>query len=170
MTNPTRLMVIVAALLIALGAWELTSGYRLVSDDYGFAVRFPAKPAEKSSKNYEGLPMSLWTWEDDSAQEFFSAEATSYKEPLNPAGNWIPAGRELSGVGVQIIDVRRFTMHSPRTGRDVLAIETTGRQILSGDLLETIWLVDERTLISVTARTHNQRQREAFLKSLSLLR
>lgn len=169
MKNQTRLLWIPIAALIVLGAWELSSGYHLVSSEYGFSVRFPAKPSEQSSRNYEGLPKSLWIFENDSAQEVFSAEATTYKEPLNPAPGWIPAGTELSSVGVQTIAVRRFTMRSA-AGREVLAIETTGRQTISGDLLESIWLVDGRTLISITARTPNQRRRSAFLKSLSLLR
>lgn len=164
-----RLLCIAAALLVLIGAWELTSGYRLIARDYGFSVRFPSKPSEQSSRNYEGLPKSLWIFEDDAAHEVFSAEATSYKEPLNPAPNWIPAGTELSSVGVQIINVRRFTIRAS-TGREIPAIETTGRQTLSGDLLETVWLVDGPTLISITARTPSERRRSAFLHSLSVLR
>lgn len=169
MKNQIRLLTVVAAALLAAGARELTSGYRLVSGDYGFSVRFPAKPVAQSSRNHEGLPKSLWILEDDAAQEVFSAEATSYKEPLHPAPNWIPAGTELSSVGVQIIGVRRFTMRSS-AGREIPAIETTGRQSLSGDLLETVWLIDGRTLISATARTPSKRRRAAFLNSLSLQR
>lgn len=168
-SKPARLLWIILALLVVAGAWELTSGYRLVARDYGFSVRFPSKPTEQSSKNYEGLPRSLWIVEDDDAQEVFSAEATTYKQPLNPAPNWIPARTELSSLDVQIINARHFTIRAS-TGREIPAIETTGRQIFSGDLLETIWLVDGPTLISITARTPSERRRSAFLQSLSVLR
>lgn len=144
-------------------------GHRLVSQDYGFSVQFPGAPVEQSSKNYQGLPRSLWTLEDDSAQEFFSAEATTYQQPLNPAPNWVPAGTELSSVGVQTIEARHYTMRST-TGREVLAIATTSRQTLTGAIISSVFIVDGRTLISVTARSPSERRRTEFLNSLRLLR
>ena len=114
-------------LLCSLGG----CGHRLVSQDYGFSVQFPGTPVEQSSRNYEGLPRSLWTLENGSAQEFFGAEATTYKEPLNPSPNWIPAGTELSSVGVQTMEARHYLMQSA-TGREVPAIATNSRQILTG--------------------------------------
>jgi hypothetical protein len=157
-------------LLFALGACGLFSRYRLVSDEYGFAVEFPEKPLEQSSKNYQGLPKSLWTVERDSSKEFFSAEATSYKEPLNPAPNWIPNRENLSSVQIQITESRRFRMRTKASGREVLAIATTARHTLTGEPLSSIYVVDGRTLISVTARTTNDRRRTAFLESFTLLR
>src|SRR5579872_7008883 len=146
-------------LLFALGACSLFTRHRLVSEEYAFSVEFPGKPVEQSSANYQGLPKSLWTVERDSSKEFFSAEATSYKEPLNPAPNWIPGREELSGVDIQITESRRFKLRAAATGREVLAIATTARQALTGATLSSIYVVDGRTLISITARTENERRR-----------
>ena len=157
-------------LLLALGACSLFTGHRLVSQKYGFSVEFPEKPMEQSSTNYQGLPKSLWTVERDSSKEFFSAEATSYKEPLNPAPSWIPGREEFAGVDIQITESRRFTLRAKGTGREVLAIATTARQALTGATLSSIYVVDGRTLISITARTANEWRRAAFLDSLTLLR
>lgn len=157
-----------ALMLTAAGGCGLFS-HRLVSGEYGFSVDFPGKPAEQSSRNYQGLPKTLWTLENDSAQEFFSAEATSYKEALNPSRNWIPAGTELSSVGVQTIDVRRFTVHSS-TGREVPAIATTSRQALTGAIISSVFVIDGRTLITFTARSPAEGRRTAFLNSLRLSR
>lgn len=144
-------------------------GHRLVSQDFGFSVQFPGTPVEQSSRNYEGLPRSLWTLENDSAQEFFSAEVTTYKEPLNPSPNWIPAGTELSSVGVQTMSARRYQMRSD-AGREVMAIATNSRQILTGAIIASIYVVDGRTLISVTARSPSERRRTEFLNSFRMLR
>jgi hypothetical protein len=143
--------------------------HRLVSHDYGFSVEFPGSPVEQSSRNYEGLPRSLWTLENDSAQEFFSAEATSYQEPLNPSPNWIPAETELSSVGVETMEARHFKMRSA-TGREVAAIATRSRQTATGAIIASIYVVDGRTLISITARSPNEHRRAAFLDSLRILR
>jgi len=160
----TPLLLSCAVLLPLLGG----CGHRLVSQDYGFSVEFPGTPVEQPGKNYQGLPRTLWTLEDDSAQEFFSAEATTYQQPLNPSANWIPAGTELSSVGVQTVGARRYTMRSS-TGREVLAIATTSRQTLTGAMIDSIFIVDGKTLVSVTARSPSERRRTEFLKSLKLL-
>jgi hypothetical protein len=157
-------------LLFAVGACGLFSRYRLVSEEYGFSVEFPEKPIKQSSENYQGLPKSLWTVEKDSSKEFFSAEATSYKEPLNPAPNWIPNREALSSVQIQITETRRFKLRTAASGREVLAIATTAKQALTGEPLSSIYVVDGRTLISITARTTDDRRRAAFLESLTLLR
>jgi hypothetical protein len=156
--------------LFAVGACGLFSRYRLVSEEYGFSVEFPAKPIKPSSENYQGLPKSLWTVEKDSSKEFFSAEATSYKEPLNPAPNWIPNSEALSSVQIQITETRLFKLRTAASGREVLAIATTAKQALTGEPLSPIYVVDGRTLISITARTTDDRRRAAFLESLTLLR
>jgi hypothetical protein len=169
MKTQVRLLWIVP-LLFAVGACGLFTRYRLVSEEYSFSVEFPEKPIEQSSRNYQGLPKSLWTVESDSSKEFFSAEATSYKEPLNPAPNWIPNREALSSVEIQITESRRFKLRSAATGREVLAIATTAKQALTGATLSSIYVVDGRTLISITARTTNDGRRAAFLESLTLLR
>lgn len=157
-------------LLLAVGACGWFGRYRLVSKEYGFSVEFPERPIEQRSQNYQGLPKSLWSVERDSSKEFFSAEATTYKEPLNPAPNWIPNRENLSSVYIQIIESRRFKLRAAGTGREVLAIATIARQPLTADMLSSIYVVDGRTLISITARTANPRRRTAFLESLTLLR
>jgi hypothetical protein len=157
-------------LLFALGACDLLTRGRLVSEEYRFSVEFPEKPIEQSSTNYQGLPKKLWTVERDSSKEFFSAEATSYKEPLNPAQNWVPNREGLSSVGIQITESKRFKLRAAATGREVLAIATTAKQALTGATLSSIYVVDGRTLISITARTEDERRRTVFLESLTLLR
>jgi hypothetical protein len=153
-----------------VGACGLFSRYRLVSEEYGSSVEFPEKPIKQSTENYQGLPKSLWTVEKDSSKEFFSAEATSYKEPLNPAPNWIPNREALSSVPIQITETRHFKLRTAASGREVLAIATTAKQALTGEPLSSIYVVDGRTLISITARTTDDRRRVAFLESLTLLR
>lgn len=157
-------------LLLMLDGCGLATSYNLESKEYGFSVVFPGKPIEQPGKNYQGLPKSLWTLEDDSSKEFFSAEATTYKELLNPGANWIPGSEALASVGVQTTESKRFKLRAPSTGREVLAISTTARQPVSGAGLSSIYIVDGRTLISITARTANERRRTAFLESLTLLR
>ena len=83
-------------LVLAVCACSGFGCYRLVSENYGFSVQFPDKPAEQTKTNYQGLPENLWTLERDSSQEFFSAEATTYREPLDPAPNWIPNRENLA--------------------------------------------------------------------------
>jgi hypothetical protein len=156
-------------LLFTLAGCGLFNGYRLNSDQYGFSVEFPEKPIEQSSTNNEGLPKRLWTVENESGKEFFSAEATTYKEPLKPAPNWVPNRDALSAMQFHIIEFRRFTMRAKSSGREVLAIGTTAKQALGGEGLSSIYVVDGPTLISVTARTADLRRRAAFLHSLTLL-
>jgi len=169
MKTPVQLL---SALLLlpGLSACGLLTGHRVVSRDFGFSVEFPGKPVEQSSTNYEGLAKTLWTFQRDSSKEFFSAEATIYKEPLKPSPNWIPDNLLLSSVGIQITESRRFTLRAESTRRVVPAIATTARQALTGATLSSIYVVDGRVLISVTARTPNSRRRSAFLNSLTMLR
>ena len=164
-----RLCFAILPLLLASSGCGLLTRYQLVSEEYGFSVEFPERPTEESSKNYQGLPKSLWTLERASAKEFFSAEATSYKEPLDPAPNWIPNREALASVQIQITSSRRFKLRA-KSGREVLAIATTAKKALTGDLLSSIYVVDGRTLISITAITPDERRRAAFLDSLALLR
>lgn len=157
-------------LMPALSACNLLMGHRVVSNDFGFSVEFPGRPVEQSGTNYQGLPKTLWTFERDSSKEFFSAEATIYREPLNPSPNWVPDRLLLSDVGIQVTQSRHFTLRAASTGREVPAIATTARQALTGATLSSVYVVDGRVLISVTARTPNSSRRTAFLNSLTMLR
>jgi len=72
-------------------------------------------------------------------------------------------------VNIQITESKRFTLRAVSTGREVPAIATTAKQVSTGAWQSSIYIVDGRTLISVTARTNEQHQ-AAFLNSLTLLR
>jgi hypothetical protein len=164
-----RLLWTVPLLFLLYGCDRFTR-FRLVSQEYGFSVGFPEKPVEHSDTNYQGLPKSLWTVERDASTEFYSAEATSYKEALNPSENWIPDQELLGSVGIQITDHKRFKLRAASNGREVPAIATTAKQLSTGAILSSIYIVDGRTLISITARTNDERQKAEFLESLRLLR
>ncbi len=160
----------ILALLMAAQGCNWFSQYRLVSKEYGFSVEFPEKPIEQPDTNYQGLPKSLWSVERDSSKEFYSAEATSYKEALQPRENWIPNQEALGAFGIRVTDSKRFSLHAAANGREVPAIATRAKQLSTGDVVESIYVVDGKTLISITARTRDEQQREKFLKSLTLLR
>jgi hypothetical protein len=156
-------------LLFALHACDRPTHYRVVSETYGFSVEFPEKPIEQSDMNYQGLPKSLWTVERDANKEVYSTEVTNYKEALRPGPNWIP-GQELpSSVNIQITESKRFTLRAVSTGC-VPAIATTAKQVSTGAWQSSIYIVDGRTLISVTARSNNEQHQAAFLNSLTVLR
>lgn len=144
------------------------SRYTLVSEEYGFSVTFPEKPIKQSDRNYQGLPKSLWTVYRSNYREFYSAQATSYKEPLATEG-WTPGQKVGEMVGIQLLMGKRFFLRSPKTGREAVAIATTS-VTPAGGLIYTTYIIDGNKLISVTARTENERDRAAFLQSLTLLR
>jgi len=156
--------------LFAQHACDRPSRYRLVSETYGFSVEFPEKPIEQSDMNYQGLPKSLWTVERDAKKEFYSTEVTTYREALRPSPIWIPGQELLSSVNIQITESKRFTLRAVSTGREVPAIATTAKQVSTGAWQSSIYIVDGRTLISVTARTNDKQHQAAFLNSLTLLR
>jgi len=56
------------------------------------------------------------------------------------------------------------------SGREVPAIATTAKQSTSGDTLSSIYIVDGRTLISITARSKDEHAIARFLMSLKVLR
>jgi hypothetical protein len=157
-------------LLFALCGCDRLTHFRLVSEEYGFSVEFPEKPIEHTDTNYQGLSKTLWTLEKDASKEFYSAEATSYKEALNPSPDWIPDQEVLGSVGIQITDHKRFKLRATSTGREVQAIAMTAKQLSTGSILSSIYIVDRRTMISVTARTNDERHRREFLNSLSVIR
>lgn len=129
-------------LLSCLSACNLFAVHRVVSRDFGFSVDFPGTPVEQSGTNCEGLPKTLWTFERDCRKEFFSAEATVYREPLNPPPNWVPDRLLFSGVGIQVTQSRHFTLRTASTGRVVPAIATTAKQSLTGATFSSIYIAD----------------------------
>jgi hypothetical protein len=141
--------------------------YTLVSPDYGFAVTFPEKPNHVSDKNYQGLPKHLWTVYRSDHKDFYSATATSYKEAL-PTEGWLPGKAVGDLVGIQLLEGRRFKLRSAATGREAVAVATTSLPP-GGGIISTIYIIDGTKLISVTARTENEQDRTAFLRSLTLL-
>lgn len=144
------------------------SRYTLVSEEYGFAVTFPVKPIKTSDKNYQGFPKVLWTVYRDNPADFYSAQATSYKEPL-PTEGWVP-GKEVGEIaGIRLMEGTRFKLRSAESGREAVAVATTSLAP-SGGIIATTYIIDGTRLISVTARTENDRDRTAFLQSLRLLR
>ena len=161
-------LLFVLALIAASSSCSRLSRYTLVSQEYGFSVTFPEKPIKQSDKNYQGLPKSLWTLYRRDYKEFYSAQATSYKEPLVTEG-WTPGQKVGELVGIQLLVGKRFVLRSPASGREAVAISTTSLAP-GGGLIYTTYIIDGTKLISVTARTDDERDRTAFLQSLTLLR
>jgi hypothetical protein len=156
------------SLIMACVACDRLSQYTLVSREYGFAVTFPEKPNKVSDKNYQGLPKHLWTVFRPDRKDFYSAQATSYKEAL-PTDNWLP-GKEVGElIGIQLLVGRRYMLRSAATGREAVAVATTSQASGGGGIISTIYIIDGAKLISVTARTENEHDRTAFLGSLTLL-
>ena len=155
------------ALIMACVACDRFSRYTLVSPEYGFSVTFPEKPNKVSDKNYEGLPKHLWTVFRPDHKDFYSAQATSYKEAL-PTDNWLPGKRVGDLMGIQLLMGRRYMLRSAATGREVVAVATTSL-VPGAGIISTIYIIDGTKLISVTARTENEHDKTAFLESLTLL-
>jgi hypothetical protein len=154
-------------LIVACVACDRFGHYTVVQPEYGFSVTFPEKPNKVSDKNYEGLPKHLWTVYRSDHKDFYSAQATSYKEAL-PTEGWLPGKAVGDLVGIQLLEGRRFKLRSTATGREALAVATTSLAP-GGGIISTIYVVDGTRLISVTARTENERDKTAFLGSLKLL-
>lgn len=155
------------ALIMACVACDRFGHYTLVSPEYGFCVTFPEKPIELSDKNREGLPKHLWTVYRPDRKDFYSAQATSYKEAL-PTEGWLPGRAVGDLVGIQLLEGRRFKLRSTTTGREAVAVATTSLAP-GGGIISTIYVIDGTRLISITARTENERDKVAFLGSLKLL-
>jgi hypothetical protein len=155
------------ALITACVACNRFGHYTLESPEYGFCVTFPEKPSKLSDKNREGLPKHLWTVYRPDRKDFYSAQATSYKEAL-PTEGWLPGRAVGDLVGIQLLEGRRFKLRSTATGREAVAVATTSLAP-GGGIISTIYIIDGTRLISVTARTENERDRVAFLGSLKLL-
>ena len=155
------------ALIMACVACDRFRDYTLVSPEYGFSVRFPEKPNRVSDKNYEGLPKHLWAVFRSDRKDFYSAQATSYKEALQTEG-WLPGKAVGDLVGIQLLEGRRFKLRSAATGREAVAVATTSLAP-GGGIISTIYVIDGTKLISITARTENEQDKTAFLGSFKLL-
>jgi len=155
------------ALIMACVACNRFGHYTLVSQEYRFSVTFPEKPNKLSDKNHEGLPKHLWTLYRSDHKDFYSAQATSYKEAL-PTEGWLPGKAVGDLLGIQLIEGRRFKLRSAATGREAVAVATTSLAP-GGGIISTIYVIDGTMLISVTARTENEQDKIAFLRSLTLL-
>jgi hypothetical protein len=71
-------------------------------------------------------------------------------------------------VGIQLLVGRRYMLRSAATGRQAVAVATTSLAP-GGGIISTIYIIDGSRLISVTARTENEHDRNVFLESLTLL-
>jgi len=158
----------ILAFSVIIGFVGCRSGYTLVSLEYGFAVTFPEKPILQKDKNRDGLPKYLWTLHRNNYKDFYSAQATSYKETL-PTEGWVPGKEVGEAAGIELMEGRRFSLRSEESGRQVVAVETTSLAPSAG-IICTIYIIDGTTLISVTARTRNEKEKAVFLGSLTLLR
>src|SRR5882762_5165451 len=167
-----KLLWVIPLLCPAAGCND-SSHYRLVSEKYGFSVEFPEKPTERSSINDEGLPKSSWEFSREKvvAKDHYTAEATSYKEILNPDDELVPNEALLALNGVKMLEHHRFKLKAPATGREVDAMSTTSKELSTGVLISSIYVIDGRNMISVTARMNDDPGKGAlFVSSLTLLR
>lgn len=160
-------------LLCAVVSCNDSDHYRLVSEKYGFSVEFPEKPTEQSSINDEGLPKSFWqvSHEKIVAKDYYTAEATSYREILKPDDELVPNEALLALNGVKMLEHRRFKLRAPATGREVDAMATTSKELPTGVTISSIYVVDGHNMISITARINDDPGKAAlYLSSLTLLR
>ncbi len=158
------------AAMLACGKSE---SYRLVSEKYNFSVEFPEKPAEQNKVNDEGLPKSRWELSHQKvvAKDYYTAEATTYTEILNPDDELVPNEALLALNGVKMLEHRRFKLKVPATGREVDAMATTSKELATGSTVSSIYVVDGHNMVSVTARINDDPGKAAlFLNSLTILR
>ena len=87
---------------------------------------------------------------------------------LGPTEGWLPGRAVGDLVGIQLLEGRRFKLRSTATDREAVAVATTSLAP-GGGIISTIYVIDGARLISVTARTENERDKVAFLGSLKLL-
>jgi hypothetical protein len=157
----------------AITGCDKSESYRLVSEKYNFSVEFPEKPTEQMKVNDEGLPKSYWQVSHDKvvAKDYFTAEATSYKEILNPDDELVPNEQLLALNGVKMLEHHRIKLRSPATGRQIDAMVTTSKEVSTGSTVSSIYVVDGHNMVSVTARINDDPGKAAlFLNSLTILR
>jgi hypothetical protein len=160
----TALSALLSLILFIAGCGN-DKNYRLVSEKYNFSVEFPERPTEEAKTNDEGLPKSYWqvSREKIVAKDYFTAEATSYKE--------IPNEALLALNGVKMLEHHRFKLKAKETGREVDAMQTVSREQASGSTISSIYVVDAHNMISVTARMNDNPGKAAlFLASFTILR
>jgi hypothetical protein len=151
---------------------EKSESYRLVSEKYNFSVEFPDKPTEQIKVNIEGLPKSYWQVSRDKAvaKEYYGAEATSYKEILNPDDELVPNEQVLALHGIKMLEHHRTKLRCPATDRQVDAMATISKELSTGATISSIHVVDGHNMVSVTARVHDDPGKAAlFLNSLTIL-
>lgn len=168
----TKLLWSATLLFAAIGCND-SKHYRLVSEKYGFSVEFPEKPTEQTSTNDEGLPKSSWqvSHEKIVAKDYYTAEATSYKEILSAEDELAPNDALLAFNGIKMLEHRRFKLRAPATGREVDAMATTSKELSTGGTISSIYVVDGYNMISVSARINDDPRKAAlFLSSFTLLR
>lgn len=156
----------------AIPGCDKSESYRLVSEKYNFSVEFPEKPTEQMNVNDEGLPKSYWQVSHDKvvAKEYYTAEATTYKETLNPDDELVPNEQLLAMNGVKMLEHRRIKLRSPATGRQVDAMATTSKELSTGSTISSIYIVDGHNMVSITARVNDDPGKAAlFLNSLTIL-
>ena len=157
----------------AISGCDKSESYRLVSEKYNFSVEFPEKPTEQMKVNDEGLPKGYWQVSRDKvvAKEYYAAEATSYKEILNPEDELVPNEQLLALNGIKMLEHHRIKLRCPATGRQVDAMATTSKELSTEATISSIYLVDGHTMVSVTARVSDDPGKAAlFLNSLTILR
>jgi hypothetical protein len=167
--RPLTLLIVCAA----ISGCDKSESYRLVSEKYNFSVEFPEKPTEQMKVNDEGLPKSYWQVSHDKvvAKEYYTAEATSYKEILKPDDELVPNEQLLALNGITMLEHHRIKLRSPATGRQVDAMVTTSKEVSTGSTISSIYLVDGYNMVSVTARINDDPGKAAlFLNSLTILR
>jgi hypothetical protein len=167
--RPLTLLIVCAA----ISGCDKSKPYRLVSEKYNFSVEFPDKPTEQIKVNIEGLPKSYWQVSPNRAvaKEHYSAEATSYKEILNPDDELLPNEQLLAQNGIKMLEHHRVKLRSPATGRHVDAMATTSKELSTEATISSIYLVDGHTMVSITARVSDDPGKAAlFLNSLTILR
>ena len=165
--RPLTLLIVCAA----IAGCDKSESDQLVSEKYNFSVEFPDKPTEQI--NIEGLPKSYWQVSRDKAvaKEYYAAEATSYKEILNPDDELVPSEQLLAQNGIKMLEHHRMKLRSPATGRHVDAMATTSKELSTEATISSIYLVDRHTMVSVTARVSDDPGKAAlFLNSLTILR
>jgi hypothetical protein len=157
----------------AISGCDKSESYRLVSEKYNFSLEFPEKPTEQMKVNDEGLPKGYWQVSRDKvvAKEYYAAEATSYKEILNPDDELVPSEQLLTQNGIKMLEHHRIKLRSPGTGRQVDAMATTSKELATGATISSIHVVDAHNMVSVTARVYDDPGKAAlFLNSLTILR
>jgi hypothetical protein len=169
-----RILWMVPLLCAAVGVGcKSSEPYRLVSEKYGFSIEFPEKPTEQTGVNDEGLPQSSWKVDHEKivAKDYYDAKATSYKEILNPDDELVPNEAMLVLNGIKMLEHKRFKLRAPATGREVDAMATTSKELSTGVLISSIYVIDGHNTISATARMNNDPGKGAlFISSLTLLR